>query len=416
MARKKRNKDKCNNGVSSNAPVSDFEDTMPLDRDYYDRERVFVCTGAPGNGFYCINEFNVYYNIPVPLSYSRRYLSREELENIVDLTLPTKDETRKSKPRPNVALKVWLVCGVLAFVFALLKSWFFALPLVAAPIIVFFATKRLPAYSRELGVTWKHIIKERDKFFVTVGNFRRPAIEDVDYYAINADKAANALDEGIARRILSNYAKCLRNPGCGDAFCPDNELSEQLRVRFRDVCGSFEVLIRDTTVWRVFFQSDDTELDSTQIFFHNSEYVGSDEEADSQYSDIVAAPASLYIGTFDFISSSFNIPVFDFGGFRFFLYPTFAIKAIDPFSFYVVEYKDLTFSYQYVKYTIKKDPLQALYYSGRDSNWRYLFHLERISLEFDGESHSILCNNQYQAHYFASKFLKYRNKFLSFVS
>jgi len=338
MARKKRNKGKCNNNGVSNSEM-DFLKGQELA--YLKRKREFVCTGAPGTGFFKRLNFRLDRNYPVPLKYAGKYLMIKKESCVVpdqDFQ-PTKKEELKEP-------------GVLAYI-----VW----------IIVFFVAARIHLLLGILGfvafLLWNVLIgkmkrKSEERLvggYRNVVEFKTPEPDNVDeYYMDTAELVAQSLDDGLQKTILSNFVRRLRNPDAGDAFVADNLVTDpEMRGSFWSICNAFDQLMKDTDVFRLDYCSD----------------------FDAYEPEVSVSAASLYVGAFNYIESSFDIPVFDFGDFQIYLYPSFVIKAYDAFTFEVVEYGDFSIKRKTVKYRYRECVRATMRLSGG-----------RYSVLLDGDS------------------------------
>jgi len=352
MARKKRNKSKCNiNGVSSNVSVSEFEDTMPSYRDCFDRDRDFVCTGEPGTGFFKRKQFSLEGTFPVPISYAAKYINiRTEYDHKM-IPKPAGKPDSDDEFCIKIIIYLLFVIGSILFGNPIVFLIVFFGPFVYLSgriIYSWFRTEDSGPKKKEPESRYEEVIVP-----YKVVDFNIPAIRNVDeYYIREGERVSAALDDGLHKTIIENFVSHLRDAGRNDGFVADSLVpATVLRNGFASVCSSFESLILDTVVHRLDYITDD----------------------DAELPDMSVSEASLYVGAFDFIGTRFDVPVLDLRDFRIFIYPSFVIKAYDALAFDVIAFDDFELSnkkcvYKHSDYTC-------------------------ITMEFGGGRYSVLASN-----------------------
>jgi len=394
-------------------------------------EGYYICTGVPGTGFYVRDNFKEDFTSPVPVDYAGKYLEIKKLFRneisykdvqepvyLVEEKEPVNDKDEDSVRIPGClpGIGVFIVLTffghpIIGFIAGIFAGWLF-LVLNAdddydkdrfsnheSPETESQETDSSETDSSETEtpntdspetVTRKYVgtktvsKKVVTKVPYTEYKFLTPKVENIsDYYISTAETVAASLDDGIPKRILQNYANVLRNPEAGNGFVADSMVDEKTLEKFRDVCRVFEDLILCSLVLKEDFCSD--------------------YSADTP-ADIYTSPASLYVGVFDYIGSQFDVPVFDFGNFRLYLYPSFVIKAYDAFTFDVFGYNDFSLSVSKVwhKYTGKGQNL-LVRKKNSGKNWNYC-RFARIMMEFGGSRYSVLVSYTDTVKIFSKKF------------
>jgi len=374
----------------------------------------YICTGVPGNGFYVRDNFKDDYSYPVPVDYAGKYFRKERLfRNDVSYKEVKASETnsRTTTEQPTENKNKIMRCVIFIIIAVLISLVFPSLSGFLCPVIVFSLLTLLPQKDRgndKVYVNNPYRVYDKDVFersrFLkpepdqkltqkivikvpyTKYTFMTPKVENIaEYYISTAETVAASLDDGIPKRIMQNYANVLRNPEAGNGFVADSLVDDETLDRFRDVCRSFEDLMLCSLVLREDFCSD-----------------YSSDTPD----EIATSPASLFVGVFDYIGSQFDVPVFDFGGFKVYLYPSFVIRAYDAFTFEVFDYKDFGISVSEVwhKYTGAASRLLV----HREGTGKYCNHCRfaRITMKFGGGRYSVLVSNEERAEAFVSNLQK----------
>jgi len=425
MARKKRNKSKCINTskphlqeikvrlnteeLSNNTATPELQ---PQPAAGPKRELVFedfICTDAPGSGFYVLRDFDANANFPVPVSYHKNMMEDRKKFSTENVSDPVAKENTKSNIKakhsseedsnwPLTFIFLPLLCSFILAIYLFYEMYFgeeatWGLAFVSYPIFAFLMSKletllrKIREYasdkiSQPIQVS-KYLAKDADY------EFKTPELLQLDdYYTNEADKALASLDDGIAKMILVNYQEHIKDPETPNEFDADALVDETALNDYGELCDSFTELISDTLVKRIDY------------------YVyGKGDEPEVSFSD-----ASMYAGKFDFIRSIFKIPVIDFGDFRLYFYPSFVIKAYDSFLFEVSDYQDTSFSSYRLKSPYNGPMCRSIKEAERPFMKDRLYWFSRINIEISGGRYSVMCSNTERAEAFVSNLQKFFSK------
>jgi len=330
----------------------------------------YICTGVPGNGFYSYYLNGVY---PVPVGYAEKYLVVESKtkETIVD-------NPEKTDMTVNRAIGEFVILCVLYTVFAKVMIYFFeylaVYPLWIIAGLGLFGPKLL--FDILHATAPATITKTEDYIDVT---FNEPDIETGnEYYVSKARNLLGNLPDGVSKDIITHYQNCLQEP--------DMSKSNHVESDFEDLRKVFCDLMLATHVLGLKYC--DNEL--------------------AREPEVIVFDASIYLGVFDFLSPFSGVPVFDFGEFRIYLYPQYAIKAYDEFAFEVFQYGDVSVDMGNINYCYPVASSPLLTRIGYGKNLKdNLYKFTRVSIILSGTRYSVLLSNNKLAGDFAERLRGY---------
>jgi len=369
----------------------------------FDTNGYYICTGVPGTGFYVRQGLPSTCSLPVPLDYAKDNVEKRSYSQVISVKTDPKtslmtgvDSQSVSKKQENGCLRIALgialsVGGVLAFM--LDAGPLGALLLLVGIVFLCKSLDKKRVASSSFTSTYN---TQQRTVNITTNVLKVPQnVNPDDYYIQTAEQVLSNEENDIARRILQNYISIMRNPDAENTFDADSLMSgKSASAAYKDFCESFETVMR------------------SEVLLYQ-DYVIEAEPGSDSLDTVSTSPVSLYVGVFDFIGSSFDIPVLDIEDFKIYLYPTFAIKAYDPFTFQVLDYGDVGLSVTKFWYGHKSAKrLSDSGYKGLSKHNEPVYEFGRLTLRVQGAEYNIIVSN-------AQALMRLRdrwNKFFSLIT
>ena len=343
----------------------------------------YVCSGIPGTGYYTRGENNIpRHSIPKP-----------------------KAPGKNTKGAGTIFV---LICGIF-FILTSLSILFHTGDSIGWWLLIFGVLStwamisRLRTKNTELEYSWQSFSK------IKLEQYHDEELKILKYF-IKSFELSDTIDEeqgiidGINQQItsksdtrltslLQEHKDALKKAQTqlnAHLLSVDEPLNEAELKAYGEMCKKFEQLLKSERVWYV------------------NDYGFSLHAHQGQ---VPRFPASVYVGIFNYLKSDFDIPVFDIGAARYYIYPRYIIRANSVHDFKVLPLTPRSLNCNLIDYPEKNFTPKDSICVGRNDKNEPLYQYGYISILDGKTTQKVLFTNAQTANAFVAAFKDYIDLF-----
>ncbi|MDO4955603.1 MAG: DUF4236 domain-containing protein [Bacteroidales bacterium] len=307
----------------------------------FGQKGTYVNTGIPGTGF-----------------YSRKKIDGHKNASPLVNTQNIDKQRAQNSPSAYVVGIIGCLLAMSLFIFLAVKGTYICF--IPAIIFMFLLLSQISEYFYWYGNGENSISKKTPQYLVDAKSAFASCKEDstkklILNSFIKCCELADEIEdeEGIVsnlkqkieidrkekyKDILAEHESKLqtaRNLIEASQYNADASLNDDSRERFEHICERFETLLTSERIWNIYNKVSNNQTKASAINL------------------VERKEASVYVGVFNFIHSDYDIPVFDDGCYKIYLYPCFIIVAKNTSDFSVYNYDEINISYKSTRFQEK---------------------------------------------------------------